>query len=222
MASDVDLCNLALAHLGDEAEVTAINPPDGTAQAAQCGRFYPLARDALLEMHPWTFATTRVSLASLVDTSRPEWAYAYSLPAKCLKPLAVLPPDVVDDTTSYEYIVESNEAGTRILYTNVESATLRYIQRIEDTTKFTHSFGTALARLLASYLAGPIIKGTTGMQVNQAQLKLFAYELGVARTSDSNVGKRNTYRDRLSSTELARGGLAAGASIDQFGRVRGA
>lgn len=212
MASDVDLCNLALAHLGDEAEVIAINPPDGTAQAAQCGRFYPLARDALLEMHPWTFATTRVSLASLVDVSLPEWAYAYPLPAKCLKPLAVLPPDVVDDTATYEYIIESNDAGTRILYTNVESATLRYIQRIEDVTKFPHSFATALARLLASYLAGPIIKGTTGMQVSQAQLKIFTYELGVARTSDANVGKRNTYRDRLSSTEQARQGFPQGSN----------
>jgi hypothetical protein len=217
MSSDVDLCNLALAHLGDEAEVTAINPPDGTAQAAQCGRFYPLARDQLLEMHPWTFATTRVSLAALVDT-HPEWLYAYSLPAKCLKPLAVLPADVVDDTVTHEYIVESTEAGTRVLYTNVESATLRYIQRIEDVTKFTHSFATALARLLASYLAGPIIKGTTGIQVSQAQLKIFAYELAVARTSDSNVGKRNTYSDRLSSTEVARGGVV----VDRFNRTRGA
>lgn len=221
MSSDVDLCNLALSHLGDEAEVTAINPPDGTAQAAQCGRFYPLARDSLLEMHPWTFATVRISLATLVDASRPEWTYAYSLPARCLKPLAVLPPDVVDDTATYEYIVESNEGGTRVIYTNVESATLRYTQRVEDVTKFPHSFATALARLLASYLAGPIIKGTTGMQVSQAQLKIFAYELGVARTSDANVGKRNTYRDRLSSTELARGGLA-GMTVDQSGRVRGA
>ena len=46
MASDVDVCNLALAHLGDEATVASISPPEGSAQAGHCARFYPMARDS--------------------------------------------------------------------------------------------------------------------------------------------------------------------------------
>ena len=36
MASDVQICNIALAHLGDTATVASINPPEGSAQAEHC------------------------------------------------------------------------------------------------------------------------------------------------------------------------------------------
>lgn len=51
MASEVDICNLALARLGDNATVASIDPPEGSAQAEHCARFYAIARDSLLEMH---------------------------------------------------------------------------------------------------------------------------------------------------------------------------
>ncbi len=50
MPSVVDLCNLALAYLGDDATVASIDPPEGSAQAEHCQRFYPIARDTLLQM----------------------------------------------------------------------------------------------------------------------------------------------------------------------------
>lgn len=222
MSSDVDIVNIALSHLGDEAEVISIAPPDGTIQSKQAGRFYPIARDQLLEMHPWTFATVRVELAVVDDAAPSEWAYAYALPTKCLKPLAVLAAGALDDSRSEDFIVESSSDGVALLYTNVQAATLRFIRLIEDTTRFTPGFVTALGRLLASYLAGPIIKGTTGIQVAQSHLKLFALDLANAKTQDSNTGQRSDYRNRVSSTELARGTGWAGMTTDPYGRVRGA
>ena len=56
MASAVDICNLALGHIGNKAEITAIVPPDGSAEAAQCGKFYPIARDECLSEFDWGFA----------------------------------------------------------------------------------------------------------------------------------------------------------------------
>ena len=63
MASEVEICNLALSHLGDTATVASSDPPEGSAQAEHCARFYPIARDALLEMQNWKFATRRATLA---------------------------------------------------------------------------------------------------------------------------------------------------------------
>jgi len=206
MASDVDICNLALSHLGDEAQVIAISPPDGTIQAAHAGRFYPIARNQLLEMHPWSFATVRVSLAVDAAGAPSEWLYAYALPAKYLKARSVLAADAIDDARGEDYIVEADPDGNQILYTNVENATLRYTRIVDDTTKFTPGFTTALARLLATMLAGPIIKGTTGIQVAQSHMKLFAFELANAKTQDANTGQRSNYRNRLSDAEIARGG----------------
>ena len=56
MASVVDICNLALAHIGDDATVSSIDPPEGSAQAEHCKRFYAIARDTMLQMHNWNFA----------------------------------------------------------------------------------------------------------------------------------------------------------------------
>ena len=67
MASVVDICNLALAHLGDDATISSIDPPEGSAQAEHCKRFYTSARDTLLQLHPWNFASKRIALAELGD-----------------------------------------------------------------------------------------------------------------------------------------------------------
>ena len=40
MASDVDICNMALSHLGARAQISAIVPPDGSVEAGYCARFH--------------------------------------------------------------------------------------------------------------------------------------------------------------------------------------
>lgn len=63
MASEVEISNLALSRIGDSATVSSINPPEGSAQAEHCQRFYPIARNSLLEMHAWSFCDRRIQLA---------------------------------------------------------------------------------------------------------------------------------------------------------------
>lgn len=207
MASEVDISNTALSHIGERAEVIAIAPPDGSAEAQQCGRFYPMARDEMLEMHPWTFAMRRIPLAPVAN-DRPSWGYAYQLPADCLKPRSVLANEACDDSKSDDYLVETNAAGTKVLYTNRPDATLRYTRSVTDTTRFTPMFVSALSRLLASKLAGTIIKGDPGMKVAQNQTRLFIVELATAKTDDANTGSRaNQFRDFVPSALRARGAL---------------
>ena len=88
MPSVVEICNLALAHLGDDATVASIDPPEGSAQSEHCARFYPIARDSLLQMHTWSFASRRVSLAQ-VTMPYTMWKYAYGVPADMLTAVAV-------------------------------------------------------------------------------------------------------------------------------------
>jgi len=201
VASEVDIVNLALSHLGDEAGVVAITPPDGTIQSAHCARFYPIARGVLLEMHPWTFATKRVTLAEVDNPVEDDWAYAYALPSTCIRPLAALYPGVParmlsngSDADSHPYLIEADSDGDLVLFTNVETASLRYIDLVTDTAKYTPLFVMALARLLAAYLAGPILKGTEGMRVAKAQLEVFDVEFRQAAAKNANTGKRDTYQ----------------------------
>lgn len=215
MASAVDICNLALAHLGDEATVSAIDPSDGSQQADYCVRFYPIARDQLLAMHAWSFATKRIALAELDTDELPDtWQYCYAAPNGALQVVSILLPENTDsfvatdpsnplfglatrpgDTNAQDFVQETLQDGTKVVFTNVPTATARYVFSVTDTTKFTPLFVTALARLLAAYLAGPILKGTEGMKVSQAQFNIFVkVDYPWASTMDHKGQRLNVYK----------------------------
>lgn len=188
MASEVDICNLALARLGDNATVASIDPPEGSAQAEHCARFYAIARDSLLEMHAWKFATRRVQLAQLSAESW-NWSFAYAGPNDSLKLLAVLPVSADSDADTQEYETETDSSGNPIILTNQEAASLRYVANVTDTTVFSPLFVDSLAWLMASYLAGPVIKGDTGAAMSRTCLQSFMIAFSNAKVSDANQRK---------------------------------
>jgi len=79
--------------------------------------------------------------------------------------------------------------GQDIILTNQAGAVLRYTRYVSDTAKFSPLFTTALSYLLASKLAGPLIKGDAGRAEAKAQLQQFAYWYGQARDSDASQRK---------------------------------
>lgn len=185
MSSEVDICNLALGHLGDDATVASLDPPEGSAQAEHCARFYPMARDLMLDAHRWGFNTRRAPLALLSATPPSPWRYAYAQPADTLNLISVLAPDALDDNsiglpayggyacmpneqpgayTPQPFISETDDNGELVIYTNQANAVLRYAARVADTTKFPPTCVQGLAMMLASMLAGPVLKGETGIK----------------------------------------------------------
>lgn len=206
MASEVDICNLALGHLGDSATVSSLYPPEGSAQAEHCARFYPIARDSLLELHPWNFSTTRVALASL-GSGWPEWQYCYASPTDAINILSILDQEASNDYsvsnnygytqsgfplvgsgtyTPQPYAQETLDDGTVVIYTNQENAVCRYTRVVTDTTVFSPLFVDALSWYLASYLAGPIIKGDQGASEAKRCMAAALAMLAKATTSDAN------------------------------------
>lgn len=228
MPSVIDLCNTALAHLGDEADIQSIVPPDGSAQSVHCARFYPICRDSLLEMHDWNFASRRSVLAEYAppDGSTQlvnQWLHAYETPAQMICARKVLDVAATDDWsvgvgeqcsiwnngaygsgltapdgvnsraglyTPQPFIVESLDSGASVIYTNQANAQLQYTIRISDPTRFSPLFCEALGYLLASKLAGPILKGQEGRAVAKDMLATAMGFLSQAKTSDA--GQRRT------------------------------
>ena len=182
--SDVSICNLALSHLGDTGIVTAISPPDGSVQAARCAVFYPHVRSVVLEARDWSFAMLRTTVADLNDPTG-SWLYRYALPSDCVRISKVLPEGVGDSEPSEPFVKEILADGAVTLLTDVENATVLYVRSITDTTKFSAMFTDCFGWLLASYLAGPIIKGKAGTAFGEYCLKRYATMLSAAATSDS-------------------------------------
>jgi hypothetical protein len=208
MSSDIDICNLALAHLGDNASVASIDPPEGSAQAEHCARFYPIARDSLIEMHSWNFCTRRIALTLLTATND-QWLYVYAVPNMMANAIAVIPPTADDDynipaPSSYDnnyygadiipnsgtysqqaYAIETLSTGAKVICTNQEDAVLRYTQYITDTTKFPSAFVLSLSWLLASMLAGPVIKGDVGAAEGKRCYQMFLTHFAAVVTADA-------------------------------------
>lgn len=192
MASEVDICNLALSHIGQDAAVTSISPPDGSFEADKCATFYPMARDEILERHAWRFNTKRATLAYLDATPPAGWIYAYGFPSDCIQPLALYLPDEVDDTNQQHFSVETADDGQIVIYTNVADAVLKYKSQQTDTTKFTPSFIRAVSYLLAAYLCGPITKD---IKMKAGLEKLADDEITDAAAEDSKGSVSAAYDD---------------------------
>lgn len=207
MASEIIICNIALAHIGDTATVSSINPPEGSAQAEHCARFYPIARDSLLEMHSWSFTTRRVTLP-LLSVTIPSWKYVYQMPNDVINVISVIPPDSNDDYSnnmsypsqygynpeiipaagSYvpqNYHIETLDTGIQVLCTNQENAVMRYTAKVTDASQFSPLFVTSLTWLLASMLAGPIIKGDMGAAEGKRCYQMFQAHYIEATQSDA-------------------------------------
>jgi hypothetical protein len=231
--SEVTICNLALSHIGDTATVMSIKPPDSSVQAQLCARFYYVARNAVLEMAAWGFATRRVKLAELwgphCNWDDPAcaalpgywhhhtWRFGYALPSAVINALAVQQKDAPDDYEAFfgpvekdyfppypqgylpvpgaplmvpqPFQIEALENGNQVVLTNVPDAVLRYTTVVDDTSKFSPLFMLTLSHLLASMLAGPIIKGDAGGAAAAQQLEMFNAIKGQAAASDANQRK---------------------------------
>ena len=94
MANRIQICNMALGHLGEIGSISSIDPPEGSKYAEDCAQFYPMARDLAFAEAPrgFHFNTTRAALA-LSGTPPSSWGYSYAWPSDVLHPLAVLFPE---------------------------------------------------------------------------------------------------------------------------------
>jgi hypothetical protein len=200
MASIVDICNLALAHLGNKAQVVSISPVDGSVEADYCARFYAIARDEIIEAGDWTFARTRMVLTLLATNPSATWDYAYQLPSDCMVPRRLVTGEYyMHEDDSRDFDVE----GSTFL-TNQADATLIYTRPMEDPTKFPAGFITCVSYKLAAYLAGPILRGESGSTAASSLHKIAANKVMEAMAVDANRAWRSD--EFVPSMVAARGG----------------
>lgn len=164
MASMVEIANLALAKLGDEGDITALDD-DSRAARAVAACFGPM-RDAVLRDHPWDFARTRARLAA--DAAPVPWGdwTAFPRPADFLR--------FVDEADGQAYRME----GGRILAMTSGPLDILYIRRVEDTGLYDPLFVDALAARIAFQIA---LKITGSAAVQQAKWEEYRQLLATAK-----------------------------------------
>lgn len=170
MASDVGICNQALAWLGGNL-ITSLT--DATTEARLCNAIYEDVRDAVLQEHDWTFAIGRYDLAASATAPTNGYAKAFPLPADVLR--------VTDVNSGEDWRIEGDS-----IVTNEGAARIRAVVRITDPNKFSPLFTQALAARLAADLA---ISLTQSRELQQQYFSIYAQKLDSAVASDGMQGK---------------------------------
>lgn len=197
----VDICNLALSYLGDTATVASIDPPEGSAQAQHCARFYPVALNLLLESHRWNFITKRAYLAVVANCYFDAWGFAYAFPSDAANVISVLPKSLypvedfrywrewwplefeVDRASDFQVEVLN---GQQVILSNACDAVARYTVSTVQPGMFPGLFADALAWKLASMLAGPLLKGDAGAAESKRCLGMYQVVMEQAKGQDAN------------------------------------
>lgn len=169
MSSVVDICNLALYNLGDDA-ITSID--DTSKRAKLCKAFYPIVRDAVLRAHPWNCAKYTQPLALLgTAPTNTNWASQFTLPTS---PYCLWVPKILNEDLIYEV------AG-RVLLSDETTILLNYIYQITDPGNYDSLLLDAIAARLSVNLAYPL----TGVQSNAKMMwELYQMKIAEARTQD--------------------------------------
>lgn len=160
--SEVDICNLALAHLGKQ-PIASLT--EESVERRICFRFYDQALDELIERSDWSFAQKIAFLAQRPDADNPysmRYAHWYDLPNDLVRPVRLLHQPAaealgpVEDRTDSAFINYELIGGN--LFTNADKARLLYVYELRDPTQFSPSFTSALAFLIARYAAIPLTR----------------------------------------------------------------
>ena len=185
MASQTEICNLALTKLGESNRITTID--DDTKPARELKAVYDMTRDALLRGHRWHFAMTRTALASLV--AAPAWGYdtQFQLPPDFLR------LDFVGDfyvgtdlsefrgTESMFYALE----GGKLLCDLDDPLNIRYVARIEDTSLYDPLFNEAFACKLGLQAVEALTQSNSKQESIAAQ-----YDVAIREAKRTNAIER--------------------------------
>jgi hypothetical protein len=157
MSSPIDICNMALAHLGDR-RITRLDDDAQTSDALvrYCAEFYAQARQEALAAHQWTFAHHIAALSRRTDTTVIGFTYSHQLSTDRLRVMRLFSGGVAAGVTTYNSTpVDSFKIVGSQVWSNSEFIALEYIRDVNNPDDWSPHFRAAVARLLAAYLAGP-------------------------------------------------------------------
>ncbi len=155
MASETDICNLALLRIGQGSRIASLD--EESEPADLCELLLPLARDDTLRAWSWPFASRRQDLALVEEEPSTDWAYSYRVPSDYLVAIRIIPTDGRNGRARIPFEVEGDNTGG-LLFTDQTDAVLHYIARVENAGLFPPDFVDALAWRLAMDLAEPLAR----------------------------------------------------------------
>lgn len=183
MPSQKDICIYALQHIGEFADMVSLD--EDSTHAVVANTAYPFVRDSLLERHTWNFATRSLSLSPSTEKPLEDGWTAFPLPNDCIRVVDVY-SGLPEDTPDYQIEIVGQ---TRCIVTPADKVWVRYVRKITNTELYSPGFVEALSWNLAAAVAGPIVKGETGISVTQKLTQYAQYFEQKAASIDAAQGR---------------------------------
>jgi hypothetical protein len=178
--SAIELCAAALVKIG--ARPFAAFAED-TAEAACARRLYPIARDLLLGMHPWSFTLAQTRLTPDAQAPVADFAYGFALPEDHLRTVSV-------GTSGRSRGTAYRVQGGRILC-DAQEIVLNYQRRVPES-ELPAFFVPLLVTRLAAEFCIPLTEGSSrAMDL----YRLAEAELRSARLIDSQQTTPQAFDD---------------------------
>jgi len=189
MASDIDICNLALIKLGAQ---TILSLTANEPKAAALNRAYPMLRDKLQRVYFWGFNLTYAELPASTIAPLFEYTTAFPLPPDCLRLRLV---DVSNGSSIFVGMPAASLADygfarqqqyrvvSGTIYTSVPAPLrIQYSRRVIDATQFDVAFNECLA----CYIAWQLCEQLTGSgQKKQSAGQEYQMSLREARMTNA-------------------------------------
>ena len=146
--SAVDICNMAMDHLNQKADIANIETPE-TDNEVLCARHYNSVLEYVLRNYVWNFAKGRkVIPRDELNTPVFDYTDAYKLPNDFLRLVSF---NTHDSLVGLDFDL----TGTHLFLNNdgASSVNLRYIKRVDDVKAFDSGFVQLFSLYLALNLA---------------------------------------------------------------------
>ena len=185
-STKLDICNLALVHLGIGKLVTDFDN-DRTTEAITLRAVYDIVRDQVLSDFNWPFATKIQALTLIEEDPVDEWRYSYEYPHDCLRLRRLVGSGRVPTRDTVEpHRVVHGPTG-KAIYTDLVDAIAEFTLDVNSESRFTSDFVMAFSLKLATIMAPRITAGDNSAMVTRL-FQNYAYELSRAQANASNEG----------------------------------
>lgn len=206
MATKIDIANQALSLLGAEPTITSIDPPDGSPEAGNVSRWYPVAARRLAEEYDWSFLTKAVKPALIGGGFDGLYGFdkAYRVPSDNVRMIGVFKDG--KDIQEQPYKIQVYDANDSLMIlTNEEDPVVRYVAFIDKPTLYPQYFVECLVLLLAIYLVGPMKESNYTNQTLQGLMRMYEQALQRAKAIDAQTTRHSQSKLRVASHLRARG-----------------
>ena len=212
--TDIDICNTALALIGQSRSIESMDEVSPEAEA--CKMFYKQSLDLCLDSNNWGFARRDEVITNedlLEDVVVLPYLHAYKLPEDVMRVLYLTKlkatPDIeaMGKRRAIQFNFR-NYDGKKVLATDQEpSFAIHYQAFIDDISVCSPAFYDALSYMLASKLASALIRGSDGVTISSNILKLGMSKLTLAAAYDAQQGGYSVEDKKFSSFMRARRGV---------------